>query len=79
MPFIDVPPQLRLNANQVPLPVVVDNNKTYERELLPGEKVSGKQTGIGLDKRQYKMQLCFAPEIESPEPVIVFRVNINLS
>ena len=48
------------NVDQVPLPFVIDQDKTYE--MKGSEQVWVSQPSSGLDKRQATLQLCIRAE-----------------
>lgn len=53
-------PQNRYNVDQVPLPFVIDQDKTYE--MKGSEQLWISQPSSGLDKRQATLQLCIRAE-----------------
>lgn len=70
-------PQNRYNIDQVPLPFVIDQDKTYETK--GSEQVWVSQPSSGLDKRQATLQLCIRAEGEqNVKPAIVFRGKGNV-
>ena len=70
-------PKNRLNVDQVPLPFVVEQDKTYEFE--GNKQVWISQPGSGLDKRQATLQLCIKAEGEQTvKPAIIFRGKGNV-
>ena len=70
-------PENRYNIDQVPLPFVVNQDKTYEVEGSKHVWVS--QPSSGLDKRQATLQLCIRAEGEqNVKPAIVFRGKGNV-
>ena len=71
-------PQNRYNVDQVPLPFVIDQDKTYE--MKGSEHVWVSQPSSGLDKRQATLQLCIRAEgQQNVKPGIVFRGKGNVS
>lgn len=71
-------PTNRYNVDQVPLPFVVDQEKTYE--IQGSRQVWVSQPSSGLDKRQATLQLCIRAEGEqNVKPAIVFRGKGNVS
>jgi hypothetical protein len=65
-------PNNRYNIDQVPLPFVVDQEKTYD--TLGSKQVWVAQPSSGLDKRQATLQLCIRAEGEqNVKPALVFR------
>ena len=71
-------PQNRYNVDQVPLPFVIDQDKTYE--VKGSEQVWLSQPSSGLDKRQATLQLCIRAEgKQSVKPAIVFHGKGNVS
>lgn len=71
-------PQNRYNVDQVPLPFIVDQNKTYD--TTGNKQVWVSQPSTGLDKRQATLQLCIRAEGEqNVKPAIVFRGKGNIS
>ena len=71
-------PQNRYNVDQVPLPFVIDQDKTYE--VKGSEQVWVSQPSSGLDKRQATLQLCIRAEgQQNVKPAIVFRGKGNVS
>ena len=70
-------PKNRLNVDQVPLPFVVDQDKTYE--IAGSNQVWISQPGSGLDKRQATLQLCIRAEgQQTVKPAIIFRGRGNI-
>jgi hypothetical protein len=65
------PPNMRLNVDQVPLPMVIDQETTFER--VGTKKVWINQHNEALAKRQCTLQLCIAAEGSQPRPAIIFR------
>ena len=62
----------RWNVDQVPLPFVVDQDRTYADKGAQSVWIA--QPGSGLEKRQATLQLVIRPEGEqSVKPTIVFR------
>mgnify|MGYP001798628250 CR=1 FL=1 len=53
-------PKNRYNIDQVPLPFVVDQEKTYD--VTGNKQVWVSQSSSGLDKRQATLQLCLRAE-----------------
>lgn len=71
-------PKQRFNVDQVPLPFVVEQDRTYE--LSGSKQVWVSQPGSGLDKRQATLQLCIRAEgRQTVKPAIVFRDKGNVS
>ena len=71
-------PKNRLNVDQVPLPFVIDKDKTYE--IAGINQVWILQPGFGLDKRQATLQLCIRAEgQQTVKPAIIFRGKGNIS
>lgn len=71
-------PQNRYNIDQVPLPFVIDQDKTYE--IQGSKQVWVSQPSSGLDKRQATLQLCIRAEgMQKVKPAIVFRGKGNVS
>ena len=71
-------PKNRLNVDQVPLPFVVDQDKTYE--IAGSNQVWISQPGSGLDKRQATLQLCIRAEgQQTVKLAIIFRGKGNIS
>ncbi|XP_014675269.1 PREDICTED: jerky protein homolog-like [Priapulus caudatus] len=71
-------PENRYNIDQVPLPFVVDQDKTYD--VTGNKQVWVSQPSTGLDKRQATLQLCIRAEGEQRvKPAIVFRGKGNVS
>ena len=71
-------PQNRYNIDQVPLPFVVDRDKTYD--VRGSKQVWVSQPSSGLDKRQATLQLCIRAEgAQHVKPAIVFRGKGNVS
>jgi len=67
-------PRNRYNIDQVPLPFVIDQNKTYG--FTGNKQVWVSQPSSGLDKRQATLQLCIRAEGEqNVKPALVFRGN----
>ena len=65
-------PNDRYNIDQVPLPFVIGQEKTYE--ISGSKNVWVSQPSTGLDKRQATLQLCIrAPGKQNIKPAIVFR------
>lgn len=70
-------PHNRYNVDQVPLPFVIDQDKTYE--VKGNEQVWVSQPSSGLDKRQATLQLCIRAQGEqNVKPAIVFRGKGNV-
>lgn len=70
-------PHNRYNVDQVPLPFVIDQDKTYE--VKGSEQVWVSQPSSGLDKRQATLQLCIRAQGEqNVKPAIVFRGKGNV-
>ena len=69
-------PQNRYNIDQVPLPFIIDHDKTYE--VKGSEQVWVSQPSGGLDKRQATLQLCIRAEEQNVKPAIVFRGKGNV-
>ena len=70
-------PHNRYNIDQVPLPFVIDQDKTYE--VKGSEQVWVSQPSSGLDKRQATLQFCIRAEGEQNlKPVTVFRGKGNV-
>ncbi|CAB3999323.1 C2H2 zinc finger [Paramuricea clavata] len=64
--------------DQVPLPFVVDQDKTYD--VTGNKQVWVSQPSTGLDKRQATLQLCIWAEGEqNVKPAIVFRGKGNIT
>ena len=64
-------PKNRYNIDQVPLPFVVDQEKTYD--VTGNKQVWVSQPSSGLDKRQATLQLCIRAEGDQDvKPAIVF-------
>lgn len=71
-------PKNRYNVDQVPLPFVVDQDKTYD--VTGNKQVWVSQPSTGLDKRQATLQLCIRAEGEqNVKPAIVFRGKGNIA
>ena len=71
-------PKNRYNIDQVPLPFVIDQDKTYD--LTGNTQVRVSQPSTGLDKRQATLQLCIRAEGEQNiKPAIVFRAKGNVA
>ena len=71
-------PKNRYNVDQVPLPFVVDQDKTYD--VTGNKQVWVSQPSTGLDKRQATLQLCIRAEGEqNVKPAIVFRGKGNIT
>ena len=71
-------PKNRYNIDQVPLPFVVDQEKTYD--VTGNKQVWVSQPSSGLDKRQATLQLCIGAEGDQHvKPAIVFRGKGNVS
>ena len=71
-------PKQRFNVDQVPLPFVVKQDRTYE--LSGSKQVWVSQPGSGLDKRQATLQLCIRAEgRQTVKPAIVFQGKGNVS
>ena len=65
-------PKNRYNVDQVPLPFINDQDKTYE--IKGADQVWVSQPSSGLDKRQATLQLCIrATGSQTVKPAIVFR------
>ena len=65
-------PKNRYNIDQVPLPFVIDQDKTYD--VTGNKHVWVSQPSSGLDKRQAMLQLCIRAEGDQHvKPAIVFR------
>lgn len=70
-------PQNRYNIDQVPLPFVVEQDKTYD--VTGNKQVWVSQPSSGLDKRQATLQLCIRAEGDQHvKPAIVFRGKGNV-
>ncbi len=68
----------RYNVDQVPLPFIVGQEKTYETSGAKQVWVS--QPSTGLDKRQATLQLCIRASGEQKiKPAIIFRGKGNIS
>ena len=69
------PPECRFNVDQSTCPFVFDSSLTYHQftEDQHNEKVHVSQPGVGFDKRQCSLQICFSPEGKQPPLGIVFR------
>lgn len=71
-------PKNRYNIDQVPLPFVVDREKTYD--VTGNKQVWVSQPSSGLNKRQATLQLCIRAEGDQDvKPAIVFRGKGNVS
>jgi len=71
-------PQQRFNVDQVPLPFVVEQDRTYD--FSGSKQIWVSQPGSGLDKRQATLQLCIRAEgRQTVKPAIVFRGKGNVS
>ena len=71
-------PKNRYNIDQVPLPFVVDQEKTYD--VTGNKQVWVSQPSSGLDKRQATLQLCIRAEGDQHvKPAVVFRGKGNVS
>jgi len=71
-------PRHRYNVDQVPLPFVNEQDKTYE--TLGATQVWVSQPSAGLDKRQATLQLCIrATGVQNVKPALVFRGKGNVS
>ena len=71
-------PKNRYNVDQVPLPFVVEQDKTYD--VTGNKQVWVSQPSTGLDKRQATLQLCIRAEGEqNVKPAIVFRGKGNIT
>ena len=70
-------PQQRYNVDQVPLPFVVEQDRTFH---FSEKQVWVSQPGSGLDKRQATLQLCITAEgKQTVKPAIIFRGKGNVS
>ena len=70
-------PRNRYNIDQVPLPFVIDQNKTCG--FTGNKQVWVSQPSTGLDKRQATLQLCIRAEGEqNVKPALVFRGKGNV-
>ena len=68
----------KTDIDQVPLPFVVDREKTYD--VTGNKQVCVSQPSSGLDKRQASLQLCIRAEGDQDvKPAIVFRGKGNVS
>ena len=71
-------PENRYNIDQVPLPFVIDQDKTYD--ITGTKQVWVSQPSTGLDKRQATLQLCIrAGGEQNVKPAIIFRGKGNVS
>ena len=71
-------PRNRYNIDQVPLPFVIDQDKTYDS--TGNKQVWVSQPSTGLDKRQATLQLCIRAEGEqNVKPAIIFRGKGNVT
>lgn len=71
-------PKNRYNIDQVPLPFVIEQEKTYD--VLGSKQVWVSQPSTGLDKRQATLQLCIcATGEQNIKPAIVFRGKGNVT
>ena len=71
-------PRNRYNVDQVPLPFVNEQDKTYEK--LGETQVWVSQLSAGLDKRQATLQLCIrATGVQNVKPALVFSGKGNVS
>ena len=71
-------PRNRYNIDQVPLPFVIDQDKTYD--FTGNKQVWVSQLSTGLDKRQATLQLCIRAEGEqNVKPALAFRGKGNVS
>ena len=71
-------PQNRYNVGQVPLPFVIEQDKT--NEVKGSDQVWVSQPSSGLDKRQATLQLCIRAEgPQNVKPAVVFRGKGNVS
>ena len=71
-------PKNRYNVDQVPLPFVAGQEKTYD--VTGNKQVWVSQPSSGLDKRQATVQLCIRAEgNQHVKPAIVFRGKGNVS
>lgn len=71
-------PENRYNIDQVPLPFVIEQDKTYD--IRGTKQVWVSQPSTGLDKRQATLQLCVrAGGEQNVKPAIVFRGKGNVS
>ena len=71
-------PKQRYNVNQVPLPFVVEQDRTYD--FSTNKQVWVSQPGSGLHKRQATLQLCITAEgKQTVKPAIIFRGKGNVS
>ena len=71
-------PEQRYNVDQVPLPFVIGQEKTYESS--GSKQVWVSQPSSGLDKRQATLQLCIkASGSQIVKPAIVFRGKGNIT
>ena len=65
----------RYNIDQVPLPFVIDQDKTYD--ITGTKQVWVSQPSTGLDKRQATLQLCIrAGGEQNVKPEIIFRGKV---
>ena len=71
-------PNHRYNVDQVPLPFVIGQEKTYD--ISGSKQVWVSQPSSGLDKRQATLQLCIRASGEQKvKPAIVFRGKGNVT
>ena len=71
-------PRNRYNVDQVPVPFVNEQDKTYE--TLGATQVWVSQPSAGLDKRQATLQLCIrATGVQNDKPALVFTGKGNVS
>ena len=71
-------PKNRYNVDQVPLPFVNEQSKTYD--TLGAKQVWVSQPASGLDKRQATLQLCIrADSKQNLKPALIFRGKGNVS
>ena len=71
-------PKQRYNVDQVPLPFVVEQDRTYD--FSTNKQVWVSQPGSGLHKRQATLQLCITAEgKQTVKPAIIFRGKGNVS
>ena len=71
-------PEQRYNVDQVPLPFVIGQEKTYE--VSGSKQVWISQPSSGLDKRQATLQLCIrASGTQTVKPAVIFRGKGNIT
>ena len=71
-------PKQRFNVDQVPLPFVVEQDRTYD--FSGSKQIWVSQPGSGLDKRQATLQLYIRAEgRQTVKPAIAFRGKGNVS